>query len=59
MAGIIKIEDFDQWDEVYDYESDESTVVLLDKNGNSIAECGYGGFDGSDFYNFTGRYSDR
>jgi len=32
------LESFGKWSEVSDYESDETTVVLLDSKGGAIAE---------------------
>ena len=49
------IENFKEWDKVFDYESDENTVILLDENGQKIAEFGYGGFDGADFNRFKNK----
>lgn len=49
------IENFKEWDKVFDYESDENTVVLLDKKGNKIAEFGYGSFIDSDLIRFKNK----
>lgn len=46
------IQAFDLWDEVADYESDETTVTLLDEKGEAIAEFNYPEFTNADFINF-------
>ena len=40
---------FNNWDDVYDYESDYDTVILLDKNGNVIETFQYDNFQSADF----------
>ena len=46
------IDNFKRWDEVEDYESDENSVTLLDKNGVAIAEYGFSKFDTDDYNHY-------
>lgn len=49
------IDEFDEWDDVFDYESDVDSVIFLDKNGIKIAEFGYSSFDDADLYRFKNK----
>lgn len=39
---------FERWDEIEDYESDETSVTLLNSNGEAIAEFNFPRFTKSD-----------
>ena len=54
-VNYISIFEFDNWNEVTDYESDEYSVILYDKNHEKIAEFGYSGFTAQDFENFKNK----
>jgi hypothetical protein len=43
------IQAFKKWDEIVDYESDETTVTLLNKKGKKVAEFNYPRFTKHDF----------
>ena len=45
---------YGNWVNVADYEADESTVTLLDKNGVALAEFNYPKFTKVDFNQFKG-----
>lgn len=46
------LQSFQRWNEVEDYESDETTVTLLDSKGKAISEFNYPGFTRKDFDRF-------
>ena len=43
------IDTFNLWDQIVDYESDETSVILINAKGEKVAKFGYGGFDQGDF----------
>lgn len=54
------LDDFNWWSEIVDYESDETTVTLIDENDNKIIEFNFPKFTYSDFINFkkqTNKYA--
>lgn len=46
------LDSFKRWQDVYDYESDETTVLLLGINGDAIAQFNYPKFTSADFSRF-------
>lgn len=46
------LDNFKNWNLVNDYSSDNTTVTLLDKDNNQIAEFNYPEFTKEDFHNF-------
>jgi hypothetical protein len=44
---------YNNWGNVADYESDETTVTLLDKDGTTLAEFNYPKFTADDFERYT------
>jgi len=46
---------YDNWSNVADYESDETTVTLLDVNGIALVEFNYPGFTDEDFKYYAQR----
>ncbi|AGO49600.1 hypothetical protein Phi4:1_gp187 [Cellulophaga phage phi4:1] len=44
---------YNNWGNVADYESDETTVTLLDKNGVALAEFNYPKFTSTDFERYV------
>ena len=49
---LYRIEEFTEWSRVEDYESDELSVVLLDKDNVAIAEIMYACFTTADLERF-------
>lgn len=50
--NYINIYQFKDWNKVFDYDSDESSVILYDQQHKILAEFGYGGFTEQDLKNF-------
>lgn len=50
------LETFDKWNEVSDYESDKTTVSLLNDKGEIIAEYNYSEFTKTDFDYFLNKF---
>lgn len=57
MITKYTLESFQRWDEIEDYESDETTVTLLNSKGEAIAEFNFPKFTKDDFDQFKSSYS--
>ncbi len=51
------LEDFKNWHLIHDYSSNNTTVTLLGKDNNPIAEFNYPMFTEEDFHNFKNNIS--
>ena len=46
------LSNFKKWNTIFDYESDENSVILINKLGKKVAEYQYPKFTYSDFIKF-------
>jgi len=48
------IDNFTEWVDIIDYESDENSVTLINSKLEKVAEYGYSRFTNEDFEHFRG-----
>lgn len=53
------IETFTKWADIVDYESDETSVTLINTNNEKVAEYGYSRFTNDDFERFRSTFREE
>lgn len=52
------IDTFAGWNEIVDYESDETTVILINTKGEKVVEFGYSRFTREDYNRYKNKFCD-
>ena len=50
------IDTFSEWADIVDYESDETSVTLINSKGERVVEYGYSRFTKEDFDRFNNKF---